>query len=80
MKSPEVTCGHCHGRGKLRLTGAALETLSQLRKCHDPISGASLAKRMGVSNEAMCNRLRSLERHGLIVGERYGRTVLWKLS
>jgi hypothetical protein len=73
-----IKCRHCRGRGTIPITGVYADTLTRLRRCDSPVSGADLAAQMGVSNEAMCNRLRALERHGLTVGRQYGRKVMWR--
>ncbi len=75
---PNIKCKNCHGRGTIPLSGAYSETLTMLRRCREPVSGADMAKLMGTSNEAMCNRLRMLERYNLARGEKYGRKVLWQ--
>ena len=78
--NPDTSCGavctpcaHCGGSGRVELTGEYLATYRALAALGAEVSGAVLARRMGVRATAMNNRLAALERHGLAVSRRYGR-------
>ena len=73
-----VCCGQCAGTGRVALTGEYLATLIELAKQPGELSGADLARKMGVKNEAMCNRLAALEKHGLVTSRRHGRKRLFR--
>lgn len=72
-----VVCTHCGGTGSIELTGVYAETLGLLIR-KPGLHGAALAKLAGCTGEAMCNRLKALERQGLAVGKRHGRKTLWR--
>jgi len=72
-----VSCWHCRGSGRVELTGVYADTLALLRRQREPLNGAALARLAGCSNEAMCNRLRAIERHGLAKSRRHGREAIW---
>lgn len=73
------TCGRCKGAGKIELTGEAAITLYHLRqKGSIVMTGARLGRQLGVSIEAMANRLKSLEKMGLAKSVRFGRELHWE--
>ena len=71
-------CPYCGGTGILPISTRYAATLALLKKQRQETTGAELARLAGIKNEAMCNRLRILEKHGLVVGYRDGRRILWK--
>jgi Mn-dependent DtxR family transcriptional regulator len=75
---PTIRCAHCRGKGAVPLSGVYMETWAALRRQKERVSGADLARLMGVPETAMNNRLVALERHGLAEGEAYGRKRLWR--
>jgi hypothetical protein len=74
-----VECGCCRGAGRVELSQVYAATLAFLRATPGR-TGATLARLYGCSNEAMCNRLRRLERHGLAAGTRDGKAVRWRAT
>lgn len=77
MKPETVPCGCCGGTGRVMLTGVYADTLALLRKQRQPLNGKQLSELDGCSNEAMCNRLRAIERYGLARSVRHGRERRW---
>ncbi len=73
-----ITCPHCQGHGVLPLTGVYADTLALLRGQRGEVTGAEVGRLAGCSNEAACNRLAALEKHGLATSRRYGRKRLYK--
>lgn len=71
-------CGHCGGTGRVELSVVYSDTLALLRQQKAELNGRQLADLAGCKNEAMCNRLKALEVHGLASSRRYGRELLWK--
>lgn len=76
MATIYTSCPHCNGKGKVELTGVYLNTLRVLQGSV-PISGADLGRLMGVKGEAMCNRLATLKRLGLVKCTQDGRKKIW---
>ena len=72
-----IDCHCCRGSGKRELTGIYLETLIALRAEKEEINAAELGRKLGVSNEAMANRLVWMEEHGLATRRWNGRECLW---
>lgn len=68
-----VPCPCCGGRGRVEFTGEYRLTLERLREQPGEVSGAELARIMGVRPTAMCNRLARLEAMGLATSRRFGR-------
>jgi Mn-dependent DtxR family transcriptional regulator len=79
-KPPTLPCSHCKGTGRIELTGEYLETLNRLRELGKEMSGAELAKDMGIQPTAMNNRLSRIEQHGLIQSRRWGRSRLFRVA
>ena len=84
MSRPTAKCGHCSGTGRIPLPPQAIALLDVVRR-HGPASGAALhreiplaARTTGVTGT--CMALRRLEDSGLVVSERQGRAVLWRIS
>lgn len=79
--TPRVKCPHCQGAGTVELTGVYAETLAILKRHsgHPPLNGAALAVIAGCEPTAMNNRLKALEKHGLAIGQRFGREIKWRL-
>lgn len=78
MKATDyVTCPHCQGSGKLRVTGIYAETLRGLRRwCASPgrfVVANRDATWFGCKPTALNNRLAWLEEHGFARSEKYGR-------
>ncbi len=71
-----VVCKHCGGTGSIELTGVYADTLRLVIR-YPKRNGAALAKRAGCKATAMNNRLKALERHGVVVAEIHGRELLW---
>jgi hypothetical protein len=71
-----VECTHCGGSGSIELTGVYAETLN-LVILHPGRNGAALAGIAGCEPTAMNNRLRAMERRGVVTGKRFGRSILW---
>lgn len=72
----EIECHHCHGSGRLKLSGVYADTLAGLRrltKAHGWTTAAKSASWFGCSPTALNNRFRVLEAHGLATSEWYGR-------
>lgn len=80
--SAEVTirCHLCKGTGLAVLTGEYLDTFLKLAEATQEMSGADMARLMGVPPTAMNNRLVALERHGLATSRRYGRKRLFRAA
>ena len=80
----DVSCPHCKGSGLRMITGRYLETY-HIVELNPEKNGARLAyltcKFTGIDIKAtaMNNRLKALERLGVIVGTRDGRQVLWSV-
>lgn len=72
-----MKCERCGGTGKRELTGVYLATFELLKKQKVPLSGAAMAGLTGCRGEAMCNRLRALQRLGLATSVENGRERLW---
>jgi hypothetical protein len=72
-----VVCGHCEGTGSVELSGVYAETLGILIG-HPDLNGAALAELAHCKPTAMNNRLKALERHGVAIGKRFGREIIWK--
>jgi DNA-binding transcriptional ArsR family regulator len=75
-----VPCGHCHGHGRVLLTGVYADTLRILRDCSGEHTGADLARIAGTKPTAMNNRLARLEELGLATSHRYGRKRLYRAT
>jgi hypothetical protein len=60
----------------VELTGVYAETLS-LVYAHPSLNGAALARIAKCKPTAMNNRLKALERMGVIEGMRFGQQILW---
>ena len=75
-KSVYVVCTHCGGTGRAQLTGVYADTLSLIIR-HPRLNGAELAKLAACNATAMNNRVKVLERLGLVSGKRYGREIIW---
>jgi predicted ArsR family transcriptional regulator len=73
-----VRCGHCHGMGRVELTGEALSTLKAVTAAKREITGAELGKILGATGMAMNNRLVKLEEYGLVLSRRWGRQRFYK--
>lgn len=77
MKRTTVPCPICDGSGTCFLPDHLAETLNKIRKARKPVSTDHLQE-TGVSNEAICNRLTGLEKHGLVKrAGKAGKRVLW---
>lgn len=72
-----VQCTHCGGSGSIELTGVYADTLNLLIR-HPMKNGAALAKLAKCKATAMCNRLKAMERLGVVVSKRHGRQLFWK--
>ncbi|MBY0456762.1 MAG: hypothetical protein K2V38_05460 [Gemmataceae bacterium] len=76
-----VRCGCCGGTGRRALpAGDHLDTLLRLRALGREAYGAELARDMGCTNEAMCNRLAYLEGLGLATSRVQGRKRLFRAT
>ena len=78
MPNAHRRCPHCGGSGRVQLSGVYAKTLDLLREAGGEIHAAALASGTGVSGEAMCNRLRALERHGFVASRVSGRKRLYR--
>jgi DNA-binding HxlR family transcriptional regulator len=77
MKRVTVPCPICEGSGKCFLPDHLAETLAKVRKSRKPVTTDSLQE-PGISNEAICNRLTDLEKHGLVKrAGKDGKRILW---
>lgn len=77
-KRENIICPRCQGNGCFPLPTHLDETLAVLRSVVRRINAAELGRMMNVSGEAMANRLRELESHGLAVKVVDGRQNLWR--
>lgn len=77
-----ITCGHCHGAGRVTLDRALAETLREVRRARGEVFASGLCARLpGVNPTAMCNRLVALERAGFVVRVgRVGRRVMYRAA
>jgi DNA-binding transcriptional ArsR family regulator len=73
------TCGHCGGCGTIEVTGEYRATMELLltKFMLSFVTGAYLAKVMGIKPTAMNNRLSQLEKMGLVRSRRHGRNRLY---
>lgn len=75
-----VPCGTCEGTGQQELPKSLSVTLTKVRDANGKgitPSGADLARSLKVRNTAMCQRMKLLEKFGLVTGEKVGRRMLW---
>jgi predicted transcriptional regulator len=77
MNKAYVVCTHCQGTGSIELTGVYADTLGLVIR-HPHLNGAELAEKAGCEATAMNNRLKAMERHGVVTGTKYGREIRWK--
>lgn len=79
-KSPiHVACCRCHGSGKVELAGVYAQTVA-LVAAHPGCNGSELAELAKCKIPAMCNRLKRLEAMGVVIGNRSGVSVFWKVK
>jgi hypothetical protein len=80
MKPPKITCRCCQGSGKIDLPADLFDTLKRVRGARKPVGTEDLME-PGIGRTAIANRLRELERNGLVVkaGKR-GKEILWHNS
>lgn len=75
QKQPDIPCSHCKGRGIVPLPTHLFHTLQDVGSVYEPttrelVQIAARERKEQVALAAMCNRLRELERLGLIVRQR----------
>jgi hypothetical protein len=77
MKPPKITCRCCQGSGKIDLPADLFGTLKRVRGARKPVGTEDLME-PGIGRPAIANRLKELERNGLVVkaGKR-GKEILW---
>lgn len=75
-----IPCSRCEGQGQIELTGVYADTLKFLREQKEQLNGAELARKAGVNETAMDNRLAWLESYGFAISERYGREKRWRAA
>ncbi len=78
MTDPTAACPHCHGTGRVPLTGVYADTWHLLRSQAHEVTGAALARLDGCKPCAMNNRLAALERRGLATSRCCGRKRLYQ--
>lgn len=77
MKADHIPCSCCKGSGRIPLTGIYADTLKIIRRRW--VAGYYIVARRDADNWFQCNptalsnRLKWLERNGLLVSETYGR-------
>lgn len=84
MKTDHTPCKHCHGTGKIPLTGIYLETLQGVRRMCARKGGHVVANRdaclFDCKPTALNNRLSRLEQLGFLRSEMYGRQLRFYLK
>ena len=80
LKRTTVQCPTCGGAGRCDIPDHLAMTLGKIRMSRKPLTTDSLQED-GISNEAICNRLVELEKHGLIErAGKVGKRFLWKAT
>ena len=80
LKRTTIPCPTCGGAGKCNIPDHLAMTLGKLRMSRKPLTTEALQE-PGISNEAICNRLTDLEKHGLAKrAGKDGKRWLWKAT
>lgn len=76
-KPPTMPCPHCHGSGRIEVTGIYAQTLKDVQRWCSRSGRYVVANRdagwFGCNGTALSNRLAVLEKHGLVYSVKYGR-------
>lgn len=81
MKPTKVICHHCHGSGRIALSGVMQATLDVLTR--DPQPTQEVARKLGdqfVKASAINNRLAHIQSLGLASSEKRGKVLYWRKS